>query len=640
MSEKVITSNNHAQSSPIDDFSSTEIIDKILQDQSSRSLLKLFVRGDNDSEKLAKLIELQKNSNTIVQSAILEMVEISESLDISKTFPGMRSKALQAPTMKAIDRVWQAVSSGREIKLKEENITKDDAKLYCILKKPSIRVIKFDTKDPDDIDYLDSIGINQENLKKNLNNFLSVESHWSNTLDNVDYASLTAKTTVRSVESYCGYQDRCIQEGSLHLPDPFTGNSLDAIDSCLLLGRSCFFFKGTHPLHLICAGSGAKALCIFISKMNLIIDLNAGLSKFLSTHLFSNLFSLLTMRFIRHADEYNRAIGVDATTIEGRKIVVTLQQAANPAHHVWNFFPGLERIANSKGAKNISEIIFGGTEFYGPLANIFPEFENIINHGEKSSVIDPHPFDPERIVLTVGGYFINHGLKERLMRAAELSDKTLLKIQDVNEISSGHFPIVWFGLRKGDKSWLDQVSGFSEIANAILDKHPNALFIVDGFLVPMGIDQVSEKWGGFKNDMNAMAEEIRGNIKSPSQVINLIGATLGDGLFWAEKTDIYVSPVGSTQHRIGWFSDAYGLVFSAPRGSGPLKRDRLPGAWEAEGSKIPEYIIGTPAEQGIRRGAGDRRSHLENVRLDVSSMIEKIFQFIASREANCRKESK
>ena len=73
MSEKVITSNNHAQSSPIDDFSAAEIIDKILQDQNSRSLLKLFVRGDNDSEKLAKLIELQKNSNTIIQLSLIHI---------------------------------------------------------------------------------------------------------------------------------------------------------------------------------------------------------------------------------------------------------------------------------------------------------------------------------------------------------------------------------------------------------------------------------------------------------------------------------------------------------------------------------------------------------------------------------------
>ena len=47
---------------------------------------------------------------------------------------------------------------------------------------------------------------------------------------------------------------------------------------------------------------------------------------------------------------------------------VTTHMAANPAHHLWNFFTPLERIIQAGHADRVARLFTGGTEFYGPLA--------------------------------------------------------------------------------------------------------------------------------------------------------------------------------------------------------------------------------------------------------------------------------
>lgn len=606
---------------------------RILDNPTDRSLISRFSLESGVARTCEDLISLQIEAGRIIQSALLTLAEMDENIRVSKLFPGMRAKSLQAPGMKIVAEVWKAVADGKPIPIPRASITRDDAKAYWILKSPDLRIIPYNTQERSEIGFLQEAGLDPGMLNEVVAQFLTPGTTWTDALQWADFSTPTAQKTVESIESFCGYQDRCLAEGSLIFRDPFTGSPLHPIDSCLLFGRSCYLYQGRHPMYLICAGAGAKALCLFLPKHNLIVDFKAGVSKFLSVNLFSNLLSLLTLRFMRNRERYNDAILADIDPACHRELIITAQQAANPAHHAWNFFPGFERAAKLESLGNITEVVFGGTEFYGPLDVIFPEFSGLVSHGERSAIIDPCPFSPQKTVLTLGGYFITRGLKERLKASTRSCTKGRFSIESVDAATRGSFPVLWFGLRMGDKSWVDQVSGFAKLANRILEQHPAAIFVLDGFLVPMGLDEVSGKWGDVKNTLSDLAEEIRRNVSAPDRVVNLVGASLGDGLLWAQKTDIYVSPVGSTQHRIGWFSDADGIVFSAPRGSRPLNLDRLPGAWEAEGIKRPEYIIGTPVQPGNRRGAGDRRSHLENVELDLSRLTAAVLSLVSNKAA-------
>lgn len=609
----------------------SEQLARIAQSPKDKKLVAALLEGIPKDRHRSTLVELQRGTSALLEGVVLALLDLDENFDYAKVFPGTRSKHLNAPQLRTIGALWKSVSQASAINDDISGFTAADAKMFYILKSPDRVVLKYDSTSDVEIEYFKRIGIDHRALYDNIASFLTIDGAWQSTLASADFSTAAASLTVRRTEAYCGYQDRAIRNGTLHFADPFTGSVISASDSCLLFGRSCYLFLGKHPFYLICAGAGAKAMCLYIPKFNLIIDFNAGVSKFLSVGLFANTFSMLSVRFQKHVNRYNSMISQGPRKAQQPEIIITMQQAANPAHHLWNFFTGLERIILSGNVDHVSEVMFGGTEFYGPLSGLYPELRDVVKHGERSAIIDPYPFDPSKLVLTVGGYFIPRSLKERLQRTALEAGTGNYAPEDVKRLTDNRFPILWVGMRTGDKSWVDQQDGIAALADAVLEKYPSALVLLDGFSYPMGQDDVTHKWSAVRDELYAVGQNIRSKVASRESVINLVGSSLSDSILFANKTDVYFTPVGSSQHKVGWLSSAEGLVYSAPRGAGPLNLDRLPGSWEAEGSKRPEYMIGTPVKAGIRRGAGDRRAHLDNVSLDIADILTRLFDLIAIR---------
>ena len=188
-------------------------------------------------------------------------------------------------------------------------------------------------------------------------------------------------------------------------------------------------------------------------------------------------------------------------------------------------------------------------------------------------------------------------------------------------------PVVWIGMRLGDKSWKDQEAGIQALAEGLFQRHPGALILLDGFSYPVGRDEISQDWASVISALHEVGERIIASLPGRA-VINLVGTTLADAVLWAEKTDVYLTPVGSSQHKVGWLSRAPGLIYSAPRTRGKPGDQRLPGFWEAEGSPIPNYVFGVSVDSGQRKNAGDRRPQLDNVELDAQDLLARICALI------------
>jgi len=258
---------------------------------------------------------------------------------------------------------------------------------------------------------------------------------------------------------------------------------------------------------------------------------------------------------------------------------------------------------------------------------IFPEFADRIQDDAKPGVLDPHPFDPGHLLLTVGGYFIAQSLKDRMRAVARAATHRSFTEAQMAELTTGAFPVVWIGMRLGDKSWADQEAGIQALAEGLFARHPGALILLDGFSYPVGRDEISGKWAAVIAELHALGARVMAALPGRA-VVNLVGTTLADAVLWAERTDVYLTPVGSSQHKVGWLSQAPGLVYSPPRGARPLVAEKLPGSWEAEGSALPDYIIGAPVAAGQRRGTLDRRAHLDNVALDPQALLERLCALI------------
>ena len=603
----------------------------------SDEILSEWLSDHDNATQRKMLINLQLESPSLISSVLLKL---RETEDFRETLSAFSHKAISScnPSISEELRIWHAVSNGKLIQNTCIDLTPKSIRLFAIFKAGLINIIGLKGVSEKDRAVLSGLGIDLHSFSLYMKDYLRTDTPWTKYLSDAEYASSDAPRIANSNDSFCGYQDKVVRNGFMEFQDPFSGALVRPLDSFFAFGRSCFLFPGKYPFFLICAGAGSKAMCIYIPQFDIIIDFKAGVNKYLSQELFSNLISIFTRRFSKHAENYNAAIVSLRDPTPEPKIVIALPQVRNPAHHVWNFFTGIERIILAGTQRNVTEIHFGGSEFFGPLDKIFPEFLDKIVHGERQSVIDPYPFSRSHVLLTVGGYFIPKTLTNRIYKNIGKLPAGVNSVSpnDFRNIKSRH-PIIWFGMRKGDKSWLSQEEGIADIANKILHLHPGALILLDGFSFPVGRDEVTDQWHEVIVELRDLGDRVRSRITRPDAVVNMVGNTMRESVLWAGITDVYISPVGSTQHKIGWFSSADGIVYSAPRGTKPIQEMRLPGAWEAEGSRLPQYVIGTPIEAGERRGSGDRRAHLENMELDSNDLANRVIKLIEARLSASRR---
>ncbi len=177
---------------------------------------------------------------------------------------------------------------------------------------------------------------------------------------------------------------------------------------------------------------------------------------------------------------------------------------------------------------------------------------------------------------------------------------------------SRRHPIVWVGLRVGDKVWVNQAAGLARLIDLVVPLYPEALFVLDGFSLPDDAHTAPEKWHGAVEKLKAAAEAVRSQTAYPDAVHSLVGNRLSESVLWAQAAHAYFTPLGSSQHKVGWFSGAPGLVYTSKvLASTPPPRRQ--GSWEAEGSAVAAFLIGDIAEPGQRRGDYDFRNNLENI---------------------------
>jgi hypothetical protein len=191
-------------------------------------------------------------------------------------------------------------------------------------------------------------------------------------------------------------------------------------------------------------------------------------------------------------------------------------------------------------------------------------------------------------------------------------------------------PLVWIGLRLGNKSWADQETEVPRLIRRLLQHHPRATVLLDGWSYPVEHDEVSGTWAAAIAELTALADGIVERSGRPRQVLSLVGNSLRESVLWAGEVDAYLAPLGSSQHKIGWLTSAPGIVYASPALE-RLKRENLPGAYESECSALPRYVFGTVTGAGERRSRQDRRANIENLRLDGEAMADQLLDLLASR---------
>lgn len=447
--------------------------------------------------------------------------------------------------------------------------------------------------------------------------------------DDRQFVTTRAREMTEIDDPRLAFQTRAIRDGRLVLRDPYTGVELEPFDTTIPFGRTTYSFGDRELTFFVAGGGGSKAICLLLPRHNVMVDLGAEIWRHITPPRVANLQAQLLKRVAAQHRQYAEAAAARHSPASSRTVVAITLTVENFAHHLWNSFTGVQRVIDHGLADRIDEVQVGGTEFFGPLVNLFPELANSrIVETEREAVRDPYPFSRDHLIVTLGGYFIRRPLVARVIERMQALPNTAGAVEPPPE-SDRPFPIIWIGLRIGSRSWVDQEHEVPWLIDAVHKHHPEALFLLDGYSYPVGRDLISHKWQSFIEALHALASVIRSGASHPGQVLDLVGNTLRESALWAAATDVYVAPNGTSQHKVGWLTDGPGLSYGPP-GLLKLPPEQRPGAYESEGRPIPVTVLGAPIDTGARRSATDRRIDLENVRLDRNEVLSRLLDLLGS----------
>ncbi|WP_028310365.1 hypothetical protein [Derxia gummosa] len=477
-------------------------------------------------------------------------------------------------------------------------------------------------------------GLDHARLKRDINDFLSAEPAWAARLDAATYGSEKSRAMIASRERFLGFQDRAIDSGRLEFPDPWTGAPCHATDCFHLFGRAVYLFLGTKPFYLVTGGAGHKAVGLLLPALRLFLDFEAGLGAITKDEALATSFGAQLFRLARHADAFLALLArTPAQLAEPRRIALRVGRAENFAHWHWNFLTGVERQVLRGPTPRVESVITGGSEFFAPFERIYPEYAHCHVESDAGQT-DPCPFAPDRLMVATGGYFIPASLRARLIECARRLPVARETAVQPEQLPVDAWPVIWFGMRTGSRAWIGQAEGIARVIAAVGAEFPQAVFLLDGFSYPVGKDLITHKWAGALEALDAVAHQVIDGCPSGlrARVFNLLGNSLRESVLLAAQVDFYLAPIGTTQHKVGWFCRGTGLTYSGPDIE-KTPPDERPGTWEAEDIRPAEFVIGRIADAGERRNEYDIRNNVQNVELDVDDIVRRFLRSLRDMQA-------
>lgn len=596
----------------------------------------------SDEAATAELIDLQTRSATLIPSVAVQLARRLPLGKMEQHFAGQIEAWRRSEDALACQAYLHAACRfehpGPEVIGRVLALPLLRIRLFFLLREPQLRAVRVREPTADQEAALRAAGVDVAAVRAFLDSLIGpLPPEWDAYLGRAAFASPDAEQIVRLDEGFTAFQDRIVREREFRMVDPLGGGQADLFDSAKIHDRQVFSFRGNELVLFHAAGNMNFAVGLHLVRSNLLLlpDTEAAPSKqsyYAAPHYMAEVQAIWLRRAAgNHAALLRGASAARAARGTPRRVVAIHGRAENPAHHIWNYLPPFERLAMAGLIGNIAAVVPPPTLYFGPLPGLFPELAAVESRPmAEAAVIDPCPFSPHDIALQLGGSFIPQSLARRVRSWAERTAPDEGRAE--RERLSRRHPVVWIGLRVGDKVWVNQVAGLARLIDLVVPLYPEALFVLDGFSLPDGAEAVPEKWRAAVEALQAVAEAVRSRTAHPGAVHSLVGNRLSESVLWAQAAHAYFTPLGSSQHKVGWHSGAPGLVYTSERLAGrpPARRQ---GSWEAEGSAVPRFVIGEVAEPGQRRSDYDFRTNLENIDFPPHVAARRLLAILGAGEA-------
>ncbi len=414
-----------------------------------------------------------------------------------------------------------------------------------------------------DATYLASLGISVRQLERNLR-----------------------ETTEERHLDPLGFQLDALREHAMSAFCPHSGKRVHTQHSLLANINVIFYrFQGAEIFYLVTAGigSGRRKSAIYFPASDLVITAGDAWG-FQADDLCE-----LKARMVSSAQE---CIAYFSAQHEGTRQTAVCLGFYHFAHHLWNELSGLQRLHQHGLLQSVDRFLVL-REPLGPLEQIFPEIAgDKLVRKQTTSDLFKEILAKGYFVVSVGDNYLSRDLADRVTRVslALCSPGTHAM---ASQARTAHSPLIWLGIRVGNRAWANQVEGLSEVIASLKEQFPRLGIVFDGFSLPADRSASTNEDEGFSTvlaEEQGVVQRILDNLQQRQVAVdfyNIIGHSISDANVWAHAIDVYLSPYGSLQHKVGWFTNKYGIVHS----NRALLQNPAKYVWEAVENGIPPRYI-------------------------------------------------
>ena len=355
------------------------------------------------------------------------------------------------------------------------------------------------------------------------------------------------------------FQLTAVNEKTIYAVCPFTGKLLTSHYSLLANINVIFYrFESVQVFYVITAGlDGFKKNAIYFPQQELIVTTGKSWA-FEEDDLIE-----MQRRMVGSFDASYRYLS--KCRLSDRKVAVCIG-FYHFAHHLWNELPGIDRLVR-KGMIDSVDKFLVLREPLGDLRQIFPEIPaGKVERKTTTDAIYEEIVTNDYFVVRIGDYAIRSDTVSRIYSVAKKNcrPETLDKVQDARR---QHSPLLWIGIRVGRRTWVNQVDGLARLIDRLHTEFPGLGVVFDGFSLPA---HKSDEWSNIQEfdeivwQENQVVSGIIENLKHCRRktpgIFNIIGSSIYDANIWAQAIDVYVSPYGTLQHKVGWLANKPGVI--------------------------------------------------------------------------------
>jgi hypothetical protein len=232
----------------------------------------------------------------------------------------------------------------------------------------------------------------------------------------------------------------------------------------------------------------------------------------------------------------------------------------NFGHQMINNLSGLQRLVDSGQHGSLDEIWIIGTEFFCSAERLFPEMQGKFRKWASSGAAVNDLVRSQARLFKIGSNIFSETLRQRI--AQNCAERFVV----VGNTSRR--PLLAVTVRAGARRCVNLPQVVAAVFAGLVDEFPALGIVLDGWVVP---DQDLRAESHVAAAVSvphirqlpseiALATAIADRLPTWAVARNLIGLGMSESILGISDIDVYLSHVGTLQHKIGFFSSARGAV--------------------------------------------------------------------------------